>query len=63
MPEQDTPQFEFKVGDHIWNREFPFVVGTVVSLGKVGSWDAYRIRRDDNSRPALILTDEARAAG
>ena len=60
MLEQDTTQF--KVGDHIWNSTFPYVVGTVIGLGKFGPWDAYRVRRDDNDKDDFILVDEARAA-
>ena len=53
---------KFKSGDHIWNRTFPFVVGTVAAIGKVGRWDAYMIIRADNGKPDAIFTDEARAA-
>ena len=37
----------FKSGDHIWNRTFPFVVGTGASIGTVPGRDAYM-----NVRPA-----------
>lgn len=55
-----TPQF--KAGDHIWNRTFPFVVGTVLGIGKVGHWDAYLVRRSDNGESDFIFVDEARQA-
>ncbi len=60
--ERTSPTPQFKVGDHIWNRTFPFVVGTVTDIGTVGRWDAYLVSRRDNGKSDFIFVDEARQA-
>lgn len=60
--ERTSPTPQFQPGDHIWNRTFPFVVGTVTATGKVGHWDAYLVRRSDDGKAGVIFVDEARQA-
>lgn len=59
--DKQEPQPAFAVGDHIWNSSFPYVVGVVERIGKVGPWDAYLVRQHDD-KLGVIFMDEARGA-
>ena len=53
--------FTFKLGDPIWNKRFPYIVGIVISTGYIGPWPAYKVRQHDGCVGA-VFADEARLA-